>query len=126
MRRVRCVDGGDALADRVEDAQDVLGRDRRAAVARTPRVQCLRWEVLHDDVRRARVVAEREDLDDVLVVDAGHRPRLVDEPPLVVRAVGPDDLDGDLAVEALVAREQHEAHAALAEGAQDAVGSVQQ
>ena len=82
-------------------------------------------DVLHDEVRRSFVLAERVHGEDVRMRDARHRAGLDGEElaqVLVLEELGADELDGDVAVEAIVVRQRHDAHAARAERTDDAIG----
>ncbi len=79
---------------------------------------------LHDEVRSALLLAREEDRDDVLVRDPGRRARLAHEAPrraLVLPEEGREHLDRDGPVERVVVALVDDAHAALAEAAEDAV-----
>ena len=76
-------------------------------------------EQLVDDVRRGRFFADLEDRDDVRVrAEAAHRLRLAHDAlaPDLVEAVGLDQRERDIAVEARVVREEDALLAALARG----------
>ena len=81
---------------------------------------------LGDDVRRAALLADVEDRDDVGVrAEAAHRLRLARDAlaPDVVEAVGLDQRERDVAVEQLVVREEDALLAALAEEAAHGVAA---
>ena len=100
-----CVErGGDLLAE-PDDSATGSGSARRAAARRATR-----RDVLRNDVRRAVLVADVEDGDDVRVVaEARHRARFAVDAAAagVVEAVGAHDRDRDLAIEPRVARDVH-------------------
>ena len=112
----------DAVVVRVSEAGQELEHDgkRRARVGpqsafdRALEVDPL--EQLHGDERRALVLAQLVDGDDVRVLETRHRARFAQEPLLVLRVRGPraHDLQGHVAVERLVAAAEHHAHRALA------------
>ena len=100
------------------------GREPRSAscvdhVAQRPAV-----DVLHDDERRAVLLAPVEDADDVGVVQARGGLRLAPEPldeRGVARELGGEHLERDGAVELRVAGEVHVGHAAVRDLADDLV-----
>ena len=83
--------------------------------------------VLHREEVLAAVLADVVDLHDVLVMEARRDARLVEEhldEALILRVLGADSLDHDVALEAfdaVRAREQHVGHAAGGQVAQDRV-----
>ena len=81
-------------------------------------------DVLHDDVRRAVVLARVVDLDDVGVGEPGGEARLTDEAVAEDRVVGEvagEHLDRHRPLELVVPREVDDGHAAAAEDVCDAV-----
>ena len=84
-------------------------------------------DVFHDEEVAVAVLAERVDLHDVRAAHGGQRARLLLEAggdAGVAHPRGRDDLHGDAAIEADVAREVHDPHAADAELGLDFVASV--
>src|SRR5262249_5298930 len=77
--------------------------------------------VLEHHVRSAAYLVHLVDDDDVLVLAAGGGPRLDQEAPGARPAVLEEDLDRDQAAKLGVARQEHGAHAALPELADDLV-----
>jgi hypothetical protein len=82
---------------------------------------------LHHEVEHVVLLAEVEDVGDVLVVDQRGDARLVEEHPLEARVVGQaweDRLDRDELLEAALAdlaRDPHRRHAPLADGGEHLV-----
>ena len=105
------------------DRQHVLERHLRVLLADAgqERAGVLAVHVLHREEVLAALLADVVDLDDVVVVQRGREPRLVQEHldvALVARLLGADPLDHHVALEPLDAgraREQHVGHAALRE-----------
>ena len=129
VERARLVDRGETTTNLIQHADRLRGGKRRPALLLHPPIEARSFDVLHREVGRARDLAVREDLDDVRMTHAGHRARFGEEAPaavLVEREVRADQLDRDVALEAQVAREQDDAHAALAEPAVHAIAVVYQ
>jgi hypothetical protein len=87
-----------------------------------PHAERLALHELHGEEHLLLDAADLVDLDDVGVRELGHGPGLALHAGLVARAVvaaGAQQLEGDAAVELLVVGGVDDAHAALAEGAQD-------
>ena len=123
MHRARRVDGVDPEACLVEDAQRLLDVGR-AVAALEPLLDGGSVDVLHDEVRRALVLAERVHREDVRVRDARHGAGLDGEElaqVLVSEELGTNELDGDIAIEAVVVGERHDPHSAGAERTHDAI-----
>jgi hypothetical protein len=113
----------EALGD-LDRVVDRLARGKRAA--RQPRAQGLAFEQLRDDVGSAIVRPEIVDRGDVGVVQAAGGLRLLLEAPQPVRVVGEggrQDLDRDVALQALVARAIDLPHATGADDSHDLVRS---
>ena len=70
---------------------------------------------LHGDVRLALDLADLEHLADARVLDAGLRPRLLEQAQRQARVAAADELERDLAVELAVDAQVDGAHPALAE-----------
>ena len=105
-----------------------LGVGQRAAVAEAV-AQAAAGDVRHHQVGPVLLDAEVEDLDDVRVRERGGRARLAleaREPALVVGERVRHQLDRDLAVQRLVARQPHGRHAARAEVAHERVAAAGQ
>jgi hypothetical protein len=117
------VRGGQPLGD-LPSVLDRLLRGQRSGGHELP--QRLPLEELGDRVVAAPGLAELEDGQDVRVGERGHRLRLPLEPGerigLGEKPRG-QDLDRDVAVELLVTRPKHLAHAASPEGRDDPVGA---
>ena len=93
-------------------------RERRHAASASTRLDVAAAHQLGDDERRAALLADVEDRDEVGVrAEAAHRLRLARDAlaPHVVEAVGLDQRERDVAVEQLVVREEDALLPALAE-----------
>ena len=115
---------GDGAADLREHAAERLGVEGTGALE--ARVEAFARHVLHHDEPdvRARHRAERVDDDDVRVVQPREQPRFATEPRIGLeqhRGVRLQQLDRDRPIELAIGREQHRAHAALTELADDLV-----
>ena len=119
------VDGLDPEARLIEDTNRLVEIGEGAPGPRAePLIDGAALDVLHDEVGRPLVLAEREDRQHVAMPDARHGPRLVVEERAHLREreeLRLDELDGDLAIEPLVDGQRHGSHAADAERALDAV-----
>jgi len=122
--------------DRVGGAQRVggLGHDppdlvhRQLAPAADPGGHRLAVDVSHDEVDQPQPFADGVDGDDVGMAQAGRGLGLAGEPladVLLEGKLGREHLDGDPALEPLVASAVHHAHAAPADLALDGVGVSQ-
>ena len=114
---------GEALGDLRGVVDRLAHRQRRASDALAQR---LALEQLGDHERRAVVSAEIVDREDVRVVELAGGARLLLEATQPVGVLGEgrgQDLEGDLATDARVARAIHLAHAADAERPRHFVGS---
>ncbi len=126
----------------MDDAADVGGMERLADLGAHPgglsrgqrpgladdRRQVLALDQLHHDVRPGVVLAEVVDGDDVGVAQRRSRTGLVAEPGQevgVASELGPQQLDGDVALELRVARAIDPGHAALSEKLQQAVSPAE-
>ena len=94
------------------------------AAAFQPRLERLPDDVLHRDAGAAICLGHLVDLANKGVVERGGRLRLALEPlarlRIALQRLG-QELEGDLALELGVVGEKHLAHAAFAEGADDAI-----
>ncbi len=130
MDRAGRVDGFDAKARLLEDPHGFAEVRKRAFRPRPePLIDGPAFDVLHDEVRRAFVLAEGEHGEHVAMTDPRHGPRFVVEERAHLREreeLGLDELDRDLAVEPLVDGERDRAHAAHPERALDTVLVVDQ
>ncbi len=114
--------GGVERAGHVEQPAEALANGH--GLVADVRAQAATAHELHRDEGHAFVLPHVVDDDDVGVVERGHGPRLADQarPGLVVDALAEaDDLERDAAVELVVQRAVHRAHAALAEEGLDEV-----
>ena len=103
-------------------------RQRQAAFAAEDRVQVLAVHVGHRDELQALDVAEVVNPEDVLVRDLRAEQQLLLEALHgggVGDEAGPDDLDGDVAIELAVVRLVDAAHPAFAEGVLDVVARAE-
>src|SRR5262249_49417668 len=109
---------------RSEDARDLATEiadraERESARATDPRREGLAVEKLHDQVRATTGVDPAlEDLDGPGMLDLADRAGLVEEPlyvVLVLRDVGPQQLDGHFGVDRRLFGQEHLAHAASAQ-----------
>ena len=117
----RPVRGGEPARDLGGDGERGAHRQRTAG---EPRAQRLALEQLRDQVRHALGPPDVEHDEQVRMGDRADRARLLREPaePLLVRAeLGRQDLDGDGAADARIARSPHLAHATRAERCLDDV-----
>jgi hypothetical protein len=123
---VRVIEAGRRARD---DGERELERDPRplTAALREQRAQVLPVHVLHREVVDAGVLANLEHLRDVLVIERSREPRLVEEHlhrDLVARALGRDQLEDDVSLEATDARSTGDVnprHAARRERREDLV-----
>ena len=121
----------DAIAVRVRERREELERQgggdlgRHRAALLQELAQGRAADELDDEVLLGLVgLADVEDLDDVRVAELGHRLRLGVEARddlARIAQVGMDDLDGDLAPEAAIARAVHGRHPAVADLLEDLV-----
>ena len=127
MHRAARVDGIDARAGLLDDPHHVGdARQHAAPMADEPLLGRLAVDVLHHEVGRVAVLAERVDGEHVGMRQARHRARLLGEEVLHLRHAHHrrlDELDRDTPLEALVERSGNDAHAADAEHALDAIGA---
>ena len=120
----------DAVGVRVvERAGQLLERVHRLAKVHrgaNPVGQGAALDELEDEVGQASLIPEVENFQDVGVLQAGHRARLLLEPFAVLRVLGEEvgeDFDRDVSVEARVISPVHGCHAAAADALHHAVGA---
>ena len=121
------VRGDEPGQHRLEDVHRLLGREAPVLAEEVAQGDAL--QVLHDEVRRAEVLALVEDVDDVRVGEPGGAARLLDEPVAergVVGEVGVHHLHGDAALEPQVGGEVDRRHAAAGDARADLVAAVEQ
>ncbi len=119
----RGVSLGQPLRNLHGDLQHLLGRQR---AGREKLTESLSLDVLHGNVEGRVGGPDVVDRDDVGMVQAGGRSRLLLEPPdaiLVGREICGEDLDGDFPTQPRVPSPVHLSHSADAESRDDLVGS---
>ena len=104
----------DAFLVRGLDAVDDLTQDRQRVAERHRSLQCLAFDILHDQIVRSDVV----EVTDVGVVQGRDRARFAGE---ALRELDVRDFDRDVAIEARVVGAIHLAHATFADQRRDFV-----
>jgi hypothetical protein len=127
MDRIRGVDGRNSAAHLMEDAECEVHVGGAVAV-RKPLLQGRAWNVFHDEVRRVVVDTERVDLNDIGVANPRHGPRFGHDTlaNAVAEQTSTWELDGHVAIERYVVRQEHDAHGPRSECPPNAIASPNQ